>query len=498
MARQPLILPVLAGLALCGCYSAEDLPLYPVTTYFPDDDGGDHGETGGDEFGDEGEEDEGGGGGEGEDDPGLYACGNGVLEGAEQCDEGLANADDAACTTACKPARCGDGLTWAGVEDCDDANGVDGDGCNIDCVSSGKELWTVIEDWSFGEGDVANGVATDRNGNVYVTGTTGSPGEEMLWVAKYSPDGEPQWFRDVPGARALGNAITVDEFSQPIVVGTVWIPASGTDIFVRKYSTDGDSLWTRRYDSGRQSPDAGYGVATDPSGNIYVCGEGEDEFTGQEVFVRKYDPDGWSQWTQIHDEEGADDGCRGIAVGNDGTVAVAGYVEAGGSAEIWVRKYDTQGTDLWTVFHGGEAHAIDRGMSVAVAEDMDIVVAGYDVVDGEGADVWVRRLDADGVEKWTRKYTGPSHGSDEGRGVDFTMDGAVVIGGATWQQFQGFDGLVRKYSPEGDTWWTDTIDWTASEDDVINAVSVDVEGYILVAGGITEESPDAIIRKYAP
>ena len=53
--------------------------------------------------------------------PYLNVCGNGVPEAGndEECDEGQANADDAACTATCKLAICGDGLVQAGVEECD-------------------------------------------------------------------------------------------------------------------------------------------------------------------------------------------------------------------------------------------------------------------------------------------------------------------------------------------------------------------------------------------
>jgi len=56
------------------------------------------------------------------DDHGVGVCGNAVREAdiGEECDDGAENADDGACTHACKAARCGDGLVQAGVELCDE------------------------------------------------------------------------------------------------------------------------------------------------------------------------------------------------------------------------------------------------------------------------------------------------------------------------------------------------------------------------------------------
>jgi cysteine-rich repeat protein len=60
------------------------------------------------------------------------ACGNQIVSGDEECDDG--NSDDTdACLTTCKAAKCGDGKVWAGKEACDDGNTADGDGCAADC-----------------------------------------------------------------------------------------------------------------------------------------------------------------------------------------------------------------------------------------------------------------------------------------------------------------------------------------------------------------------------
>jgi cysteine-rich repeat protein len=60
-------------------------------------------------------------------------CGDGRVEGAEECDDGNSNDSDA-CLSTCKWATCGDGHVRAGVEECDDGNQVDGDGCSSRCL----------------------------------------------------------------------------------------------------------------------------------------------------------------------------------------------------------------------------------------------------------------------------------------------------------------------------------------------------------------------------
>jgi cysteine-rich repeat protein len=50
--------------------------------------------------------------------PASAVCGNGVREGAEECDDGNDENTDA-CPTTCRNAFCGDGFTRTGVEQCD-------------------------------------------------------------------------------------------------------------------------------------------------------------------------------------------------------------------------------------------------------------------------------------------------------------------------------------------------------------------------------------------
>lgn len=63
-------------------------------------------------------------------------CGDGVVEGDEQCDDGN-TFDNDACKSDCTPAICGDGIIQVGVENCDDSNMLDGDGCSAVCITEG-------------------------------------------------------------------------------------------------------------------------------------------------------------------------------------------------------------------------------------------------------------------------------------------------------------------------------------------------------------------------
>ncbi len=73
-------------------------------------------------------------------------CGNGVVEGCEECDLGLLNNWDGYCLPNCKLAKCGDGKTFSPFEECDDRNNRKADSC-VNCKNAtcgdGYKQWGV-------------------------------------------------------------------------------------------------------------------------------------------------------------------------------------------------------------------------------------------------------------------------------------------------------------------------------------------------------------------
>lgn len=98
-------------------------------------------ETGG-ETGDGSEDTE-----SGDDDHGDPAplCGDGLVEGDEQCDDAnLIDSDE--CTNACTTATCGDAIVQASIgEMCDDGARNDSDVCNVRCQVPGTLVMTASE-----------------------------------------------------------------------------------------------------------------------------------------------------------------------------------------------------------------------------------------------------------------------------------------------------------------------------------------------------------------
>jgi cysteine-rich repeat protein len=86
-------------------------------------------------------------------------CGNGVVEGGEECDDGNDNNNDA-CKNNCEPNVCGDGEVYTGVESCD-LGRDNGTGCNAPyggtCNSCTSACKLVTESGGYCGDGVVNG-----------------------------------------------------------------------------------------------------------------------------------------------------------------------------------------------------------------------------------------------------------------------------------------------------------------------------------------------------
>ena len=183
----------------------------------------------------------------------------------------------------------------------------------------------------------------------------------------------------------------VDASGAVVVVG--WTSGALTDTgvngpkdaFVRKYTPTGTVSWTSQF--GTPGSDTAMGVAVGPDGAVYVVGQlagtTQPGATPFYAFVRKYAADGTEAWTQQFGAEGpsATTTASSVAVDSSGAAYVAGWVfgalpgqTAGGQDDAFVRKYDTNGVEVWTRQAGGPGH--DLATTVAVDAAGDIHVAG--------------------------------------------------------------------------------------------------------------------------
>ena len=281
-----------------------------------------------------------------------------------------------------------------------------------------KQLGTSGDDFS-------RGVATDSNGNVYLSGyTDGSldginAGIHDAWVAKYDDQGNLLWTKQLGSSESDASfGVATDSNDNVYLSGSTDGSFDGTskvgsayttDAWVAKYDTQGNLLWTKQL--GSSGDDASQGVATDNQGNVYISGYTRGSLDGTskvgsayttDAWVAKYDTQGNLLWTKQLDSS-HEDYSYGVATDNNGNVYISGStsgsldgINAGYTTDAWVAKYDTQGNLLLTEQLGSSK--VDISFGVATDNNGNVYTSGhtFDSLDSTpnagGFDAWVAKI----------------------------------------------------------------------------------------------------------
>ena len=174
--------------------------------------------------------------------------------------------------------------------------GGNGDAFLVKFSASGQRLWATYYGGTGGEDGYA--VATDKDGNVYLAGSTGSTsgiasggfqntyggGTQDAFLAKFNSSGERLWATYYGGSgEDKVRALAIDKNGSVYMVGTTKSPngiASGgfqntlsgfNDAFLVKFSSTGQRLWATYY-GGSDGGEYGNAVTADKDGNVYMSG----------------------------------------------------------------------------------------------------------------------------------------------------------------------------------------------------------------------------------
>jgi hypothetical protein len=314
-----------------------------------------------------------------------------------------------------------------------------------------------------GAGTVGNGVATDPNGNVYVTGlTTGGldgntrMGTQDFFVTMYDSAGNKVRTRQlgVSGLITVAHSVAVDSRGNVYVAGNTQGGLDGNtligikDAFVTMYDSSGNKVRTRQIGASGQAT-AAASVAVDSSGNVYVAGSTSGGLDGNpltgsiDFFVTMYDAAGNKVRTRqlgvpLQQTTGVS-----VAVDSNGKVYVAGYTTGGldgntlmGTKDIFVTTYDASGNKIRTRQLGVAAQQTTV-FGVAVDSSGNVYLAGetYGGLDGNilmgTKDSFVTMYDASGNKIRTRQL-GVSGGNGTGAtGVAVDSAHNVYVSGYT-------------------------------------------------------------------
>jgi gliding motility-associated-like protein len=302
-----------------------------------------------------------------------------------------------------------------------------------------------------------------------VTSPVLTPG--LVWARAHI--GTTDTFSEDVATDAAGNVYTTGQFDQTTDfdpgLGVLNLTSAGNaDIYVSKLSSNGDLAWA--FSLGSITSDAGTGIATDATGNVYVSGSfsgtvdfdpgpGTTNLTGGGKFLCKFDTNGnlisafALPGTLSFDIPLAVDAADNLylAGGFSGTAdfdpGIGTFnMTSAGSTDIFILKLSSTGTFIWgrrmgsTLLDRATALELDATGNAHLTGSFNGTVdfdpgAGTANLTSAGAtDAFIQKLDNAGNYLWARRVGGTS-ALDTGNGIALDSDDNVLITGR-------FDGPV--------------------------------------------------------
>jgi hypothetical protein len=181
--------------------------------------------------------------------------------------------------------------------------------------------------------DAANDLVVDDSGYIYVTGfSTGIGTERDFLTIKYKPDlSDTVWVRryylQVIEDEEIAEAVEVDDSGNVYVTGEAFLTGTGWECTTIKYYANGDSAWIRKFRGASSGgPDKNFTLTLDNSNHIYVAGGTADFGTPDDFATMKYSSNGDSVWLKRYNgSAGLSDWANAIVTDASGNVYVTGW-----------------------------------------------------------------------------------------------------------------------------------------------------------------------------
>jgi hypothetical protein len=275
--------------------------------------------------------------------------------------------------------------------------------------------------------DFGQDIAVDKDGNIYVAGTTLSAdfpttsslesADYTLFVSKFDPTGTTLLYSTVIGT-GFAEAIAVDDDGYAYVVGDgTHLPTvnaiqstyggGNEDVFIAKINPSGTALVYATY-LGGSGEDSAIGVALDSVGNVFVLGiTNSTNFptlnayqtlkSGErDSFLARLNPSGSALIYSTYLGGSNDDVGLDIAADTDGNVYIAGRTTSHNfptlnayqlgiegdcppptiCQDAFVAKFNTSGMPVFSTYLGGSGYS-EVAISITIDNQYSAYVTGY-------------------------------------------------------------------------------------------------------------------------
>ncbi|MBI2723021.1 MAG: S8 family serine peptidase [Bacteroidetes bacterium] len=281
--------------------------------------------------------------------------------------------------------------------------------------------------------DVASGIVTDNNGNVYVTGASiGNFPSFLDYVTlKLDSMGITQWTSryNFSNGMDIPTDLLLDNSGNVIVSGSSASSSmnNNSDFTTVKYNaTTGAQMAVQRQNNPGTAKDMVTAQTKDANGNIYTTGTTSSDGINYNVQTIKYDANMNPVWVKTFDPYGKYDTGSDIEVDNLGNVIVTGYATKTNLAKmLMVLSYNSSGNLNWKALKDVNG----EGVKVVIKSSNEIFIGGNININGN-QDMAILRYNNTGGQNLEKIYNGASNLKDQL--LDMLVDGNfIVVSGLT-------------------------------------------------------------------
>ncbi len=323
-----------------------------------------------------------------------------------------------------------------------------------------------------------------------------------------------------------GNGVAIQPDGKIVLVGTTENPMND-DVLVLRYGTEGNldtsfgASGVITFDGDAGYIDRGSAVAVQPDGKILILANSHNGPDSFNVLLLRYEPGGSLDVTfgnngiatYMGPTQGANDFGNALAIQPDGKIVVVGSTDDNMQADLLVLRYNSDGTPDNTFGINGvvtynyqantQAQSNDFGRAVALQPDGKMIAVGSTNINSGTDQLLMVRFNGNG-------FLDTSFGGGQGA-VTFASAGSaasgnavaidpalgkIVVVGSMAEKYV----LVLKYEANGlpDNAFGEMgiVTYTNQSQSSANAVAIQPDGKILVAGSATVAAPDLLVLRY--
>ncbi len=218
-------------------------------------------------------------------------------------------------------------------------------------------------------------VAVDECRNIYVAGHIGGSNlDSEYFIKKFKANGEFEWdvrYNPAPG-QDYAHYLLIDDSANIYLLGDIDGGTHAHGIALVKYDSSGNFLWDKQI---LYYPSDPFGLVLDSANAPVICGFISDNSL-LKYFVRKYSPQGQELWTKYIDTACWPQPFSAITSDKIGGVYFTGALKGTNAnlSDIYLDKFNSDGDKQWETMYNSSNNGFDVPIGIALNKGLDIYV----------------------------------------------------------------------------------------------------------------------------